>query len=189
MEAGDPGGVDEPVDHDGGDDLPAQPVLFDRVGVALPEGRWEVVDQAIGQVGIVGQLRGQHLGRQHDLGVRHQDSQLRSGEAAAVAPPNLHLLGAGKELDVAVEELAVRQAFHPVLVDPGHRGGLEHAVGQGEVLVVVVGEHQLGDLVRHGGQQLVPVLARQSPGRYLAGEQDLDVDLVVGGVDARRSCR
>ena len=56
VEAGDAGLVDELVDHDGGDDLPVQPVLGHPIGVALAQPAREVADQPVGQVRIVGQI-------------------------------------------------------------------------------------------------------------------------------------
>ena len=63
------------------------------------------------------------------------------------------------------------------------RRGLRRAVGQGHVLPVVVTQHEGGHLVGHRGQQLVPLILRQIAGGDDPVEQDLDVHLVVGGVD------
>ena len=57
-------------------------------------------------------------------------------------------------------------------------------VGEREVLLVVVAQHQVGDLVGHLGEQRVALLLGQVAVRDHPVEQDLDVDLVVGGVDA-----
>ena len=61
-------------------------------------------------------------------------------------------------------------------------------VGHGDRLglQVVVAQHQLGDLVGHLLKQLVALLAGQVAGLLDLAEQDLDVDLVVGAVDAGR---
>src|ERR1019366_2590115 len=48
---------------------------------------------------------------------------------------------------------------------------------------VVVPQHQGGHLVGHLVQQLVPGRGRDDAVPDRVGEQDLDVDLVVGGVD------
>ena len=53
-------------------------------------------------------------------------------------------------------------------------------------LVVVVAQHQRGDVVGHLGQQLVALLRGQVAVGHDLVEQDLDVDLVVGAVDAGR---
>ena len=57
-------------------------------------------------------------------------------------------------------------------------------VGQREVLVVVVGQHEVGHLVGHRGEQLVALLAGEVTLGDDPVEQDLDVHLVVGGVHA-----
>ena len=57
---------------------------------------------------------------------------------------------------------------------------------QREVLVDVVGQHELGDLVGHRLQQLDPLGVPQPALGDRGLQQDLDVDLVAGGVHARR---
>ena len=54
-------------------------------------------------------------------------------------------------------------------------------VGQSQVLVVVVRQHQRRHLVGHRGQQLVAVGHGQLAVLHLGTQQDLDVDLMVGG--------
>jgi hypothetical protein len=49
---------------------------------------------------------------------------------------------------------------------------------------VVVVEHQLADFVGHARQQRVALFHRQLAALDRRTQQDLDVDLVVGGVDA-----
>ena len=52
-------------------------------------------------------------------------------------------------------------------------------------LLVIVAQDQRGDVVGHGASRLVALLAVSSPSRD-GIERDLDVDLVVGAVDAGR---
>ena len=58
--------------------------------------------------------------------------------------------------------------------------------GERQRLRLVVGQHELGDLVGHRPEQLVALLAGELAGGDDAVEQDLDVDLVVAAVDAGR---
>ena len=65
-----------------------------------------------------------------------------------------------------------------------HRVRLHAGVAEQHVLLVVVAQHVRGDVVGHRGEQLVALLRGQVAGPDDLVEQDLDVDLVVGGVDA-----
>ena len=67
-----------------------------------------------------------------------------------------------------------------------HRSRLRRRARDRLRLLVVVAQHERGNLVRHLGEDRIPLL----PGQVAVGddrvEQDLDVDLVVGAVDAGR---
>ena len=92
----------------------------------------------------------------------------------------------GQVLDRAVEVAALLQPVDQPLVHRQHRVLLRAGVAQQDVLLVVVTQHQSRDVVGHLDQQLVALLGGQvAVGDDLA-EQDLDVDLVVGAVDAGR---
>ena len=98
----------------------------------------------------------------------------------------LDLLVARQELERAVEQAARLEHADQarVLAEPLSRARIHHR--QRLRLRVVVAEHERGDLLRHLREQLVALRARQLllPDRFL--EQDLDVDLAVGTVDAAR---
>jgi hypothetical protein len=64
--------------------------------------------------------------------------------------------------------------------------GLRPGVAQRHRLVVVVPQDERADLVGHRREQVVAFGLAELAGRDRAGEQDLDVDLVVGAVDAGR---
>ena len=51
-------------------------------------------------------------------------------------------------------------------------------------LQVVVAQHEVADLVGHAGEQRIALLERHVAARDDVAEQDLEVDLVVRGVDA-----
>ena len=59
------------------------------------------------------------------------------------------------------------------------------SVGQRQVLLVVVAKDERADLLGHARQQLIALLSGQVSSRHNTIEEDLDIDLVVGGVDAR----
>ena len=74
---------------------------------------------------------------------------------------------------------------HPA-VHRQQRVRLRPGVAERGGLLVVVPQHQRGDLVGHRGQQLVAVRHGQLAVGHRAAEQDLDVDLVVGAVHPGR---
>ena len=63
-------------------------------------------------------------------------------------------------------------------------GGLRLRVGERAVLAVVVAQHERRDLVGHLPSSSLRSATVSSPARDDAVEQDLDVHLVVGRVDA-----
>src|SRR3546814_6961537 len=90
------------------------------------------------------------------------------------------------DLDLAVEQALRFQGLDEVLL--GAQARHAHPLHQAQrlVLAVVVGEHQAGDFVGHGLEQLVALFDLELARLHLAVEQDLDVDLVVRGVHAGR---
>ncbi len=176
--------VDGLVGHRGGDDLALQAVAVHRVGVLLLQRLREVAQQLLGQVRVLRDVRFQQLLEGDDLGVGQQHRQLRTGQALAT-----HLargqFGIGRqELDLAIEQALLLQRADEVLL--GTQALDAHPLHQadGLVLAVVVHQHQPGDLVGHRRQQLVALFDGELLGAHHVVEQDLDVDLVVGGINA-----
>ena len=180
------GAVDEVVDDLGHDDLAAQRVLADLLSEAVLHRLREVGAQVDVAVGVVGQVGVEQLVGQHDLGPRHQHRQLGHGERAAPLQPPAYLPRGRQRLELAVEDSLALELLHPVLVDVEQRRRVRDRVGEREVLLVVVAQHQVGDLVGHLGEQRVAPLLGEVAVLDHPVEQDLDVDLVVGGVDAGR---
>ena len=176
--------VDHVVHHDRGDDLAPQAVLGHEVAEALLQRRREVRHQLGQEVRVLGQLAGQHLGDVRGLGVGQQHGELRRREPGARGLPLAQELLGREELEVAVDEALVLEAAEVARVHVDHRRGLGPGDGQRGVLGVVVPQHELGDVVGHIGQQLVALLHREVAGGHHGVEQDLDVHLVVGAVDA-----
>ena len=181
---GDPLGVHETVDRHRCDDLAGEGVAGHRRGEPLPHRAGEVGHQPVGEVGVLRQVGGQHPLLQRDLGVGEQDGQLGAGEARPAGDPLGHLVAARQVLQLPVQEACLLEPPHPDLVLAGQlrRPGL--AVRQGQVLVGVVTEDELGHLVGHRGQQRVPLFGTQLSCGQRIGQQDLEVHLVVGRVDA-----
>ena len=182
---GHPGDVDRPVGERGRHDLAAQRVRGDGLGEALAQRPREVVDEQPVQRRVVGQRGAQHGGVGVELGVGQEHGELGTGQPLAVAAALGQLPVVGQRLHRPLEPARALQRPHEALVGveqaPG-RGGLG---GQRHVLGVVVGEDGGGHLVGHLAEQLGAVLGVQRAAGDHGVERDLDVDLVVGGVDAR----
>jgi hypothetical protein len=95
------------------------------------------------------------------------------------------LLVRRQELDHPVQQAALLEHAHHPLMHRQQPAALRPAVGQQHVLPVVVGQHEVRDILGHRREQFVALLDSQIPVLHDPVEQDLDVDLVVAGVDAR----
>jgi HPt (histidine-containing phosphotransfer) domain-containing protein len=169
-----------------GDDLPLEAVLFGGLGVLLLQRLGEIAHQFLGQVGVLGHVRLQQLLVEHQLGVGEQHREFRPGQALAARLALGQFRIRGQELELAIEQSLRFERADEVLLgaEPGHA----HPFHQADrlVLAVVVVEDQGLDLVGHLRQQPVARREGQLLPLHLGIEQDLDVDLVVGGVHARR---
>ena len=118
--------------------------------------------------------------------MREQGRELGRRQAAARRLPLVEALVGRQELELAVERAGLLEAPDVALVHLDHRRRLGRRARDGLRLLVVVAQHERGDLVGHLGEERVALL----PGQVAVGddrvEQDLDVDLVVGAVDAGR---
>ena len=152
------------------------------------------VEHATGEVraqlalheGVVGHRRLQHVLAQRELREAHQHRQLGPREPPAGAPALGDLLGGGQELERPVERPVGLEGLHQRLVrlEAVARDGL--LLAQDLHLQVVVVEHLGAHVVRQLGEQRVARLGRQRAALDGQIEQDLEVDLVVGAVDAGR---
>ena len=179
-------GVNEPVDGFGGDDLPVQPVIWHPISEPLTQQRREVAHQAIRHEGIFRKIRGQHGIAQGDLRPREQGAQLRAGKALPCGHSTIHLSGRRHGVDDAIKMARLLEFAHPGFQDSRSRPGRAHRIGQREVLRTVVPQYQGSDVVSHGRQEFVAFLGAEAAGSHFGIKQDLDVDLMIRGVDAGR---
>ena len=188
-ELGDEGAAD-PVDHGigdtGGDDLAAQPVPRDTGLEFVLNRPREIGDQVLGQLGIVGQVGVQDLVIQPDFAVGHEHGDFRPGQPDFVLGPLFQGFVVGHELHRPVQPPRPFQHAHQahLVVEDIDALGLNQAHRLG--LQIVVGQHEFGHFVGHPGQQRVPLFFGQLAFGDRRIEKDLDVDLVVGTVDAAR---
>ena len=156
---------------------PSEP-LDDLLGEVPREVLFEVL--GVGEVGI------QEVALDRALRIGDQERDLRPREPHAPTSPLRHLVGRREELDGTVQLALGLELEHQVLarlVPLGRDGDL---LGEDLRLEVVVVEHPTDDVVRAGLQQGVAVVGGELAALDREAEQDLQVHLAVGGVDARR---
>ena len=176
--------IDHAVGHVRRDDLALQRMARHVRGVGLAQRLREIARQRGPDPRVVGQRRRQQLVVEPDLRVREQHRALGAGEAEPLGAPRGDLLVVGKILDRAVQASRLFEVLDEALLRieqlrrdaAGHRKRLR--------LEVVVAQDQRGDVVGHLGEQRVALLLGQLAVGDRQAEQDLDVDLVIGGVDA-----
>ncbi len=182
----DAGAVDQVVHDAGGDDLATQRVRVDPVAVPLHDRRREVPPRDRAEVRLVGQAGGEQLALEGHLRVRDQHRELRRRQPQPGGEPGVDLAVGRQELQRAVELAALLEVADQPLVHRQHRVRLDPGVAEQDVLLVVVAQDVRGDVVGHRREQVVALLGREVAGAHDLVEQDLDVDLVVGGVDPGR---
>ncbi len=183
---GDAGAIDEAVGDEGGDDLAAQPMLLDRRAIALDQRRREVAQEIADQLGVVGERRGQELGVERHLGVGQQDGELGPRQADPCSGACRQSLVVGQELDRARQLAVALEAAHQADLLVERIGALPFGEADRLALQIIVAQHERGHLVGHLGELLVAPGAIETALGDHRVEQDLEIDLVVGGVDAGR---
>ena len=156
----------------------------DAVGVFLAQPLRKIVEQLVAELGIVGQVGLDHLVFELDLRVGEQHRQLRPRQPEARGLALGDRLLVRQELDRPVETAGLLERAHEadVPIEQPRAQRVRHRQGLG--LQIVVAQDEGGDIVGDVLQQLVALLARHVAGGHDLVQQDLDVDLVVGGVDA-----
>jgi hypothetical protein len=120
------------------------------------------------------------------LRVGQDHRQLGPGQPLAEAPALGDLLVGGQGLDAPVEARAALKGADHVGVLEQHLGRRRFGDRQGLALHVVAAKHEVCDLAGHLREQAVARLAPEPARPHRAAQQDLDVDLDVGAVDAAR---
>ena len=161
-------------------------MIADVAGKGFAHFRREVMFQRGGEMGIVGQVAGHHLVKEHDLGIGQQDTDFRPRQRLARLIAFAQHLIAGQGFDLAVQM--------PLFLKPGHQPAQRCAIGrpphfgqrQGQRLLIIVAQHQIRHLVRHRGQKPVAFRTRQAAVMHRRCQRDLDVHLNVRGIHPGR---
>ncbi len=181
------GEIDEAVDERGRDDLAAQAMLFERIGELLHRGGGKIAREHRGEGRIVGQVARHDLRIEVELGIGQQHGEFGPRQALGLVFQLLKLAVARQELHRAVQAPAPLQVAHVAAMGVEIAHGAALRDGERQRLVVVVFQHMRRHVVGHRVKQLVARPRRQlCRRRWRPTEQDLQIDLVVGGVDAGR---
>ena len=178
--------VDQGIGHRRGDDFAAQTVAVHVSGVFLLQRLREITLQLLGKERIFRHIRIQKLVEDDDFVVAEQHRKLRTGQTHSFGFTLGQLGIAGQELDGTVKQTfgfegldEVRERTQTLCAHRLHQA-------QRLILPVVVDQNQFTDFVGHAGQQRIALFKAEVTGQNRRTEQDLDVDFVVGGIDARR---
>ncbi len=181
-----PDAIDETVGDDGRDDLAAQLVFLDRARELLLQGDREVVVKVLLDQGIVRQVAADDFVVQPHLAIAEEHREFGAHETQSRRQAFLEFFVVRQEFDIAVEKAVALEQLHGALLrlQQRRRAVLHHA--DGLALLIIVAQHQLGHFIGHFRQEFVARLQRDLAFAHLAVQQDLDVHLVVGTVDAGR---
>ena len=110
-----PAAIDHRVGELGGDDLAAQPMMFERVGETRADRLGKITAELAAEIRVVRYRGFEQIVVERELGIGEQHRQLRPGEGlrAAAALGELHVVG--QVLDRAVEQPARLQRLNEPL--------------------------------------------------------------------------
>ena len=154
------------------------------VAEALGQGLGEITLEVVDEVSVLGQVGVEQLLVEVDLAVGHDHRQLRRHEALVLGLALVDRVVGGQELELAVQSGGLLEIPDQPGVDVDHLRCLREREADRLRLRVAPVQDLCTDRVGHLRQQLVALLLGHVAVRDQAVEQDLDVDLVVGGVDA-----
>ena len=179
-----PHAIDDVVGDKRREDLPTQAVTRNEVDVAPAQHVREValrIDLQEVHERIVGS---DEAVVQVDLGVTQDHSQLRPRQPLLAMAPVFDLGLVRKELKLTIEFASAFEVGNQSrqFVETVGRQHFAHA--DGLRLQVVIAQDEVRDIIGHGSQQLVAFLTRHVLLLRHGTQQDLDIDLAVGTVDA-----
>ena len=178
--------VDDAVGKLGGDDFAPQAVAGNLGPERLAHFDRERSDQILLQYRIIDHIAVFQRLLQRQLGGGQQHGQFGAGEPLPGSGTTGIILGAGKARGLAIK---VARFFQHV-DQPGkrrHRAGTAAAGDrQAQRLKAVVLKHQMRDRIGHAQQQRHAIILGQLARTLGIGQRDLDIDLVVRTIDARR---
>ena len=146
----------------------------------------KIAAQLAAEIGIVRHVRLQQFVVERELGVGQQHRQLRPRERLRAPSPlgDLHIVG--KELDRAIELAGGFQRLHQALLEAEVLQPAPLGKRDRERLQIIVAQDQRRHLVGHGGEEGIAPLARDPAVPHRRRQCDLEIDLDVGGIHARR---
>ena len=177
--------IDQLVDGAGRDQLVAQPMSRD-VCVRGERGRKVRLQETSDQVRIVNQHGGLDALDEIDLGVRGGQRELGAGEAGVARVALVERLARRYRRRHPGQDAAILDRLEMVakLVQVGAAAELFEAERQH--LVAIVGDDAVGDFVGACGERAVARVEGELAAGHGGLEQNLQIDLVIGHIDAGR---
>jgi len=128
-------------------------------------------------------------GRQHSrlylqFHVSKQGAEFGRGQSPTLGDALLELGVTWQRLNLSGKPLPLQRRQHPAMYRC-HLGCLGGGHRQQGVLRPIVGQHSVGDIGRQRLQQNCALVPIHGAGGDRIVERDLDVDFVIGGIDAR----
>ena len=179
-----PGVVHQVVDQRVRADLAVQRVRVEPVVEALDHLGREVGAQQHRGPPLVGQLGGEQRLLELELDVRGEHRELGRGQPGSCCAQRLELVVRGRNSICRSRCPAASRARSIRSWTGSMTAACARALPSSTFWSSLSSQHERGDLVGHLAEQCVALLARRARRRARRVEQDLDVDLVVRGVDA-----
>ena len=176
--------VEDAVRNAVGDDLSTERMVFDRDAEACTQRRGEVADGEPGDRCQIGGMTLDQLLRQTVLAHRQQHGELGRGETLTGEATLGQLLCVGKRFEVPRQQACGLELVDVPSVDVGHVGRLRGRRCSTPTSGCGCVPAPARPLRRSSRRAARCVLAGQFATRHRCIEQDLDVDLVIGAVDA-----
>ncbi len=177
--------VDEFVDHPRGDKLAAQTVAGNVLGERGGDrGREVGAQEAIDQVDVVDERSALEPIGQIDLGVGGEHGEFGARQARVARAAFAEFFAWGQCSFEAAQEPALLDGGRVIAKGAGLGAAANLFEAQHERLVAIVAQHARRDFLGGGGEAAIALIGIESAARHYRLQQDFQVDLVVGHVDA-----
>src|SRR5690606_7223815 len=180
----DAGTIYNDVGYEGRNEFTPQPVALDLAAPTVPQRRREIQQQPVDQLRIVRQIAFKQFLIQNQLRVGAQDGQFRPRKTPTGCFALRQCLIVGQELDRAIQPSRSFQTPNEPHMPGQQSRRTRFRQAQRATLQIVMRKHERRDLIGHLAEQCVALLESEFSSVDSSVQQDLDVHLMIGGVDA-----